>query len=79
MAVVERLVEQLAQGGEFCGVGGGGGLRDEPRIAADLAQSEELGEHREAQLVFAGAAGFEVEQLALCALLGLAVERGLRG
>lgn len=44
-----------------------------------MAKAEKLGEGGEAEFGFAGAGGFEIEELALGALLELAVEGGLGG
>ena len=51
---------------------------DEARVAADLAEAEELRERGELEPAFAGAGGGEIEQLALGGFLGVAVEFGLR-
>ena len=89
MAVVDGLGQELGEGLEFRGRnrlrGGHGGLGtvgrflNEARIAADLAEAEELGKGGELEAAFAGAAGGEIEQLSLGGFLGVAVELGLRG
>ncbi len=88
VAVVDGFGEELGEGLEFGGrnglrrgrggIGAVGRFLNEARVAADLAEAEELGEGGELEAAFAGAAGGEVEELALGGFLSVAVELGLR-
>ena len=73
VAVVDGLVEQLLQHRELGrGIGRRRGV-DETRIAAHLAQAQQLGEGGEAQAGLAGALGGEIEEGALGRFLQLPV------
>ena len=62
-----------------CGLVGTRSFLHEPRIAGDLAKTQELGERGEANARLTGATGFEVEELAFEFFLGVAVKLRLRG
>ena len=78
MPVVGRLFQDFPERLEFRG-SGPCAPGDEPRVAADLPQAQELGECGEPEGIFSRAGGLQVEELALGLLLEGAVEPGLVG
>ena len=79
VAVVDGLGEEFGKVFQLRGHVRGRIGRDEPRVAANLAEAEKLRQRGELEPGLARAAGLEIEELALAALLRVAVEPGLGG